>query len=196
MGVTGDYAKLAKLRESLAKVSAAGLTTEMADVLGAASMKLVDDEFRAQRDPYGKSWEPLSRKYRRPRGARARAKILRDTRAMAASVNYSVQGRGLRLNIPKVYAPVHQYGATIAARSNVRGQKLRGRYTKNGQFRFVKKGQAGILLNAKRATFGEVKIPQRQMLPMASTGGLGPFWLAKYNTEARALLKRRLQVAA
>lgn len=195
MQVTGDYAKLTRFRSNLQKVSSRGWTGELASRLGETSLKLVADEFRGERDPYGNAWRELANK--RARGAKARAKILRDTGRMAASVNFAADATGFRIMIPVTYAPVHQYGATIPARSNAHGQQLRGRYTKNGQFRFVKKSaKTALLVRAKAATFGEVTIPQRQILPMASTGGLGPIWLRAYNTTAVDLLKRKLQVAA
>lgn len=198
MGVTGDTAKLQRFRENLRKISGNGLTNELAQVLGAASMKLFGDGFRRQVDPYDVPWQSFSPSTRRRRGKMSRAKLLQDTGRMRASGNFSAEGRGFRINIPVSYARVHQKGATIHPRTNVRRQLLRidaKRYEQTGQFRFVKKGKRAILVRAKRATFGEIKIPRRQMLPEASTGGLGRRWLAVYNREALALLRRRLRVA-
>lgn len=198
MGVTGDFAKLDTLRAGLRQLTAAGFKREIADELGRTTMALVANEFRYQRDPYGDAWQPLKRERPRNRRARLRAqaagkksrgqKILQDTGRMRASVNFQPEANGFRVNIPVKYAPVHQSGATIPART----QKLRGRYTKTGQFRFAKKKQTAILLNAQ---VPKIVIPQRMMLPTRARG-LGPIYLAAYNRAVAAMIRRKLQVAA
>ena len=88
--------------------------------LGLASVKLVADEFRAERNPYGLSWAPLQRTRARDRRAAARAvargktprggKILQNTGRMRSSVNYQLTGNGFRVSIPVNYATFHQDG--------------------------------------------------------------------------------------
>jgi hypothetical protein len=195
MGVTGDFAKLDRLRASLRELSSAGFQREISEELGRTTMKLVADEFRAERDPYGDPWKLHSINTRRKRGSMARAKILRDTGRMAASVNFQPTGSGFRVNIPVAYAPVHQEGATIAARSNVRGRTLwhnpdTGRLVgRNTRLKAVYETQA------KPATFGEVVIPQRMMLPSGERG-LGPIYVEAYTRATAAMLRRKLEVAA
>lgn len=159
----------------------------MARNLAEEARTQVSNGFQHQRDPYGKKWLPL--KYRK-------GMALQDTGRMAASVSTSTSEHGFRLDIPVKYAAPHQYGAKIAARSNIRAQMLRGNYNKRGQFRFAKKGKAALLVRAKRATFGEVGIPQRQMIPMNSTGGLGPIWTPAFHRVAGKLLDAQARGAA
>jgi phage gpG-like protein len=195
VGVTGDFAKLDRLRASLRELSSAGFQREISDELGRTTMKLVADEFRTETDPYGDPWREHSKNTRRKRGSMSRAKILRDSGRMAKSVNFQPTGSGFRVNIPVEYAPVHQEGATIAARSNVRGRTLwhnpdTGRLVgRNTRLKAVYETEA------KRATFGEVVLPQRMMLP-SSERGLGPIYLDAYNKAATAMIRRKLQVAA
>lgn len=188
MGVTQKTALgLPDLRKRMAGIAAPAFKLRMSQNLAEEARTQTSNGFQKQRDPYGKKWAPL--KYRK-------GDILQLTGRMAASVATVAHTKGFRIDIPVTYAGPHQYGAKIAARSNVRAQVLRGNYTKRGRFRFAKKGKAALLVRAKRASFGEVTIPQRQMLPMASTGGLGPIWTRAFNEASRTLLDAYARGAA
>jgi phage gpG-like protein len=184
MRVSGDFAKLAKLRQRIADVTAAGFRRELGVELGAATVKLVADGFIGERDPYGVPWEDL--KYRD-------GKILRKSGAMAASVNAQPTTEGFRLSIPKAYAPVHQYGARIAPHSRIKRQLLR----RSATGAFARRGAKSYELQlAARATFANgITIPARPMLPERARG-LPPRWIEVYSRDAADLLKRKLRSAA
>jgi len=95
-----------------------------------------------------------------------KGKPLLDTGRMRNSVAVESRPNGFKLSIATVYAPIHQAGARVRAARVARSR-----------------GKVG-------------RIPQRQMVPEASTGGLGPIWLAAFNREAESLLRRRLTRAA
>lgn len=134
--------------------------------LGAAAMKLVADQFRASKDPYGRPWRSLVLRRGQP---------LRDIGRLAASVNYQPTGDGFRLVIPVIYASTHQRGATIVPRSA-------------GALRFKAAGRF--------YTLRSVKIPRRQIVPEATTGGLGQTWTAAFIGETERLVTDQLKVAA
>jgi phage gpG-like protein len=189
MKVTGDFEELRRLRARIAQLQSAGFRRDVATVLGGAAKKLVQDQFNTSRDPYGAPWKPLAHKRRR--GELASAKVLQNTGVMLTSLNYRVDPSGVRLSMPVSYAAVHQYGATIPARSNATGQVLHGRYLRNGQFRFSKKSKASVAMRGRPATFGQVTIPQRQIFPDAARGLPQP-WLEAFNLDALGLIRRRL----
>ncbi len=120
MGVTGDFSKLDKLRATMRTLVSAGFKAELSDELGRTSMKLIADQFNAERDPYGLPWAPLSRERARDRRARISAarkgktprggKILSNTGRMRGSVNYQATSSGFRVSIPVEYATFHQQG--------------------------------------------------------------------------------------
>jgi phage gpG-like protein len=100
----------------------------VAERLAAVTVKLVADEFRESRNPYGEPWAPVARN--RPRDQRARArggarakrgdKPLVDTGVMRGSVAARVTGTQIRVMIPVEYASYHQTGT----RNMVRRQML------------------------------------------------------------------------
>lgn len=153
---------LESLRIRVTALHQAGFRQELAQVLGAAAMKQTQDGFVQSRDPYGRPWAALKVRRGRP---------LRDTGAMAASVNFQVKGGGFRLSIPKIQAGVHQRGATIVPR---RARRLRF------------KGPNGFIFAR------QVTIPKRQMVPEQQTGGLGDIWTQAFDRAAGDLIRRAL----
>jgi phage gpG-like protein len=166
MPVRGDIDGLRKLRDKIAQLTTAGFRQELAQVLAAAALKQVADEFRESRDPYGRPWAPLAWRKGLP---------LLLTGRMRNAVAVEPRANGFKLSIATVYAKVHQDGARVR----------RGR---------LAAGFSGPASRSSRSRVGF--IPQRQMVPERSTGGLGPIWLAAFNREAESLIRRRLQVAA
>jgi phage gpG-like protein len=159
MGLTGDFRRLDALRKNVAKIAAAGFRREIGAALGGTAMKMVADGFRGERDPYGVSWEGLKLRS---------GKILQNTGRMRASANTQPTANGFRLSIPVRYAVTHQKGMTIVPKT-ARALAFRG--------------PGGMIFAQK------VKIPKRQMVPEASTGGLGPIWLAAFERTANALVR-------
>lgn len=176
---------LGDIGRRLAAVKSPDFRLQVARVLAEEARTQVSDGFQQQRDPYGKAWAPL--KYRR-------GMILQDTGRMAAAVATSATSYGFRIDIPIKYAAPHQYGARAHAR---RG----GAIPQNRRGRFMSKRRAGEARGRaqKVAIFGAYThggIPQRQMIPMTSTGGLGPIWTAAFNRTATKLLDEHFKGAA
>jgi len=166
MGVTGDINGMKKLADQIRELTTAGFKLELSQVLAAAAMKQVADEFRQSRDPYGNQWKrPVLRN----------GQPLLDTGRMRNAVSVEARPNGFRLRIATRYAVTHQYGATISPR-NAKALRFKagGRYY----------------------TLKRVTIPRRQMLPEADTGRLGPIWTEAFNREAASLIQRRLGKAA
>ncbi len=178
MGVSGDYAALHGLQARTSEAAFRALAPALAKRLRAASLKLLADEFKQGRDPYGAAW--LATKRGNP--------PLRKSGRMAGSVTAQPNGAEVKVTIGTTYAVYHQKGARMAARSNVRGQTL-WHNPKTGKL--VSKRTKLKLVHetkAKRATFGDRTLPRRQMLPESSTGGLGSIWSAAFRIEERAVV--------
>lgn len=123
MGLVGDFSKLRELQRVIKTLDVrtrSKFRTTLAQRLSATAVKLVADEFRGSKDPYGKPWAPVVRNDARTRKAkRRRAKAGKPIRAdkplvntgrMKNSVNGQPYGVGFRISIPVVYAKTHQYG--------------------------------------------------------------------------------------
>ncbi len=101
MAVTGDFDKLRRLRDNLRQFATPAAKAEVAQVLSAAAMKLIADEFRKSQNPYGEAWRPLSWRNGKP---------LLDTGRMRNAIAPRQLANGFRISIPVEYAPVHQKG--------------------------------------------------------------------------------------
>lgn len=109
MGVReGTPGALAELARKVRDCQAVGFKVALAQTLAATALHELEQGFLGERDPYGKPWAPL--KYKRRRGARAAAKILRDTGRMYNSRAVEPTGPGFRLTLTAKYAATHQYG--------------------------------------------------------------------------------------
>jgi len=186
MGVTKTSALgLPDLRKRMAGVTSSAFKMRMSRNLAEEARTQTSNGFQRQRDPYGKKWAPL--KYRV-------GDILQKSGRMAASVATVAHARGFRIDIPVTYAAPHQYGARAHGR---RG----GAIPQNKRGRFVSRRRAASTkARAQRvALFGGYThpgLPQRQMIPMASTGGLGPIWTRAFNETAKGLLDSYARGAA
>lgn len=174
---------LPDLRKRMAGITSTGFRVRMAKNLAEEARHQIDDGFQQQRDPYGKKWAPIQRK----------GMILQKTGRMAASVATKATAEGFRIDIPVVYAAPHQYGVAPHARKggaipvNARGRFASKRKLANGR----------VIEASSRARSQRVRLfgaythgglPQRQMIPMNSTGGLGPIWTSAFNAVANKLL--------
>jgi phage gpG-like protein len=184
MALSGDFSGLERWRRRVSSVTRAGFRTELAQVLGATAMKQVADEFRQSRDPYGQPWEALKRRKGKP---------LLNTGRMAASVNVQPAADGFLLNIGASYAPVHQYGATVAPHSRI-GRRTLWRNPKTG--RIVSRATRLKLVHVSsfsRQTYGKgITIPRRQMVPERATGGLGQIWGRAFSRETTRFVRIRM----
>lgn len=127
--VRADYGRLDELRRRAALVASPAFTEEVTRRLAATATKLLADEFRNSRDPYGRPWKPVFRNRIRDRRARARGgararkadKPLRDTgRLMAAAIAApQASGTTVRVLIPVEYASYHQEGTSRIAQRQI-----------------------------------------------------------------------------
>lgn len=176
---------LTGLSKRLEAVKSPSFRLRLARVLAEEARTQASDGFQQERDPYGRHWAPLKRR---------RGMILQDTGRMAAAVATTANAYGFRLDIPVKYAAPHQYGARAHAR---RGGAIP--QTRGGRFMSKRKAGAARGRAQRVAIFGGFihgGIPQRQMIPMTSTGGLGPIWTAAFNRVATKLLDEHFREAA
>lgn len=164
---------LAKMRRKIAGIAQSQFKQALGTELSATALKLVADGFRGERDPYGKPWAPLKHRV---------GKILRDTGRLAASFQAAPTSDGISIRTNASYAAVHQYGGTVKAHR----REARVLFLNVNKRRFVSPSKArkkgGALRKGVAAHFldaynqGEYVIPQRQMVPMDETGGVGSIW--------------------
>ena len=164
---------LPELQERMRFLRSPEFNVRMSKNLAEEARTQVSNGFQQQRDPYGKAWQPLSRRS---------GMILQDTGRMAAAVATQATASGFRIDIPVAYAAAHQYGVASHARAG-RAAPL----SRRGQF--ISRAHAGnIKARRQRLTFvrgfQHGGIPRRQMIPVTSTGGLGPIWTAAFNRAA------------
>lgn len=173
------------LREQLARVDGSGFRHDLAEVCGAAALKLVADEFRRGVDPYGTPWEPIVR--HRRRGGK---KPLLDTGRLRASFAVQVVDGGFRMDATASYAPYHQYGAR-PARRRARFQPVdkRGRFQSRARAGKKKRGSVDVRFLPAGMSGG---IPARPMVPTPDQGGLPYLWQRKFRQESRALVERTM----
>lgn len=129
--VKADFGRLEQLRRKGANLASLQFREDLARRLSATATKLLADEFRNSRDPYGKPWKPVVRNRRRDRNARARRaarglavkadKPLIDTGRLraAATAPQTPQGTTVRISIPVEYASYHQDGTSRIARRQI-----------------------------------------------------------------------------
>jgi len=112
--------RLAGMRRMLAEIVQKGWVQELAQRCTVGAMKLVGDEFRGERDPYGKPWAPLKRERMRDKRARLRAmaagrkvrgsRVLHRTGRMENSVGATASGGLIRVTVPVGYSVFPQKG--------------------------------------------------------------------------------------
>lgn len=127
-GVTGDFAKLARLKKAIGSMASPEPRTKLSQRLAVTALKLASDGFRRSVDPYDKPWKGVQRNRKRDRMARRRRearglpvkadKPLIDTgrlRAAFAPKHARVSAHGFRILIPVEYASFHQDGTSRIA---------------------------------------------------------------------------------
>lgn len=128
--VRSSFGALEDLHRRVTFVGSPDFKVAVARRLTGTVLKLLADEFRGSRDPYGRVWKPVRR----------RGKPLIDTgRLRASATGVRAEGAAVRVSIPVEYASYHQFGTR--------------------------------------------RIAQRQIVPMAETGGLGPIWAKAFERE-------------
>lgn len=172
------------LRAIYVKVRALGenkLRIAISKQLAEQAITEVRKGFRASVDPYEKPWAPPQ--------FRA-GKTLLDSGRLRNSFSYqSVTARGFKVGTNVIYAPVHQYGATIKPK---KAKALRfkvpmlGPAPKGGGKGKRSGGTGSAFVFAKSVT-----IPMRRMMPV-KTLGLGAKWQRAFNRAAAAALRRHM----
>jgi phage gpG-like protein len=120
--------------------------------------------FAAQRDPYGRPWQPSRRAV--SQGGQTLSDTARLRRSFSSPQAISrVDERGFEVGTNVLYAMAHQHGMTIRPKS-----KRVLAFKVNGRFVFAKK----------------VVIPQRMMIP---EGQLGPIWSSAFQRAASAYFR-------
>jgi phage gpG-like protein len=129
----GDFGALEDLQRRIREVSSSRFRQELAHRLAGTAIKLLADEFRQSRDPYGNPWKPVNRNRARDRRARSRraasgrAKrgdlpLIDSGRLRAAATSAAADlstGDLVRISIPVDYASYHQYGTRRMAKRQI-----------------------------------------------------------------------------
>lgn len=144
------------------------LRPAMAEI-GAAMVNAKDLGFRAESDPWGKAWAPLSAVTfaRRRKGSK---RILRDTGHLQDSIAYTADGDsatmgvGVGVSTNVKYAGTHQFGARMGEYGRYSQVSRRSKF-KEGDFR----RNAGTVKGFP-IPWGD--IPARPFLPLSPAGSV------------------------
>ncbi len=147
---------------------------DLSAVLGAEALAILDDEFTSSTNPYGVKWDPLTSRTGLP---------LSDTGThLLNKFSWGIAPSGFYVRNNFVGVPVHQYGAIIkpvhAKALRFRTRKAATKSNPRGKFNPFQFRQS-------------VRIPRRQMMPEADTGGLGQ-WGPRFNTAADGFMQRTM----
>jgi phage gpG-like protein len=110
----GDFGGLEDLQERIRKLAQPAFTAAVARRLTGTAIKLLADEFRGSKDPYGVPWKPLKRREGKP--------LLDTGRLRAAAVGQTAgqsSGAIVRVVIPVEYASYHQDGTRRIPRRQI-----------------------------------------------------------------------------
>lgn len=107
MAISGDFDALRGLRARMELAQVRQIMTQAAQRMGGTAMKLLADEFRGSKDPYGNSWRPLAWRSGKP---------LLDTGRMRSAVAVQPSGTSISITIGANYAAYHQQGAKTRRR--------------------------------------------------------------------------------
>lgn len=98
--------------------------TAILRAIGVGLVATTQDRFRAGQDPWGRAWRPLNTAYA---AAKRGPGILREAGmrgGLEGSITFATTGSSVVVGSNKIYAAVHQFGATIRAK-NGRGLVFR-----------------------------------------------------------------------
>lgn len=170
-GVSGDFDRLRDLHGRIAALSESAFRRKLLAGLAEEVEGLILEGFQREETPYGKRW---------PQSYRARVeggRTLSDTARLRNSLSIRSTSSEVRVGTNVIYAPVHQYGATIRAK-NAPYLRFRLAGARRGKGPWVRTKS--------------VKIPQRQFMPEPNTGGLGPRWTDAFDEFVDELLQKHL----
>ena len=104
--LTGDYGKLSRWARSFGELASPGLALEVSRSMAAESVRLVEQGFEKEQDPFGNPWKPK----KEPDGRkilRGKTGLLRQWRQVYAS------SAGFRIASKAPYSIYHQKGTGI-----------------------------------------------------------------------------------
>jgi len=165
-GVRGDFGALQDLRRKIASVANEGLRRQLTAGLAEEARTQVHLGFELGEAPDGSKWPALKSR---------EGQALRDTGRLRNSITTSSNVRGLTLSTGVMYAPTHQYGATIRAKT------AKGLFFRVGGPRPRTRGQW--------VRTREVTIPRRQFMPEDK---LSPRFESALNDEADRIMDKQM----
>lgn len=87
-----------------------GIRFEILRPIGLALVQVVQQRFRDEEDPFGRRWDALSPAYAEVKKGPG---ILRASGLLMRSITFEASGDEVAVGSNRVYAAVHQFGATI-----------------------------------------------------------------------------------
>lgn len=106
MSLTGDYGKLSRWARNFGELASPGLALEVSRSMAAESVRLVEQGFEKEQDPFGNPWKPK----KEPDGRkilRGKDGLLRQWRQVHAS------SEGFKIASKAPYSVYHQKGTGI-----------------------------------------------------------------------------------
>jgi phage virion morphogenesis protein len=173
----GDFEKLARMIGKFAGLATGQFSAGLRKQISEEGITQVKLGFRGERDPYGRKWKPI--KYRQ-------GKILRDTGRLANSFTRGVTSEGFFLGTNVDYAAIHQYGGVVETKSRINVHAKGGRFISRAKAGKRKRGAVKVSMSHAHSW----KMPRRQMVPEADTGGLGRIWLAAFAKTGTTAMRR------
>lgn len=133
MPLTGDFQTLDRWERALGALASDKLRFRVADDMADATLGFVAEEFREERDPYGKPWRPK----KRPDG---RGILRGKTGRLIKFRKGSVSQRGYRVDAGANYFSYHQRGTKrmVARRMLPTGTRLPARWASEFRGIYVK----------------------------------------------------------
>lgn len=175
MPVTGNGAQaLALLIRDIDRLGSPWFRTTLGKALGAAALKLVDDGFRAGRDPYGKAW-PLPKL--------RTGKPMVNTGRTAASFSAHPTASGFAVGSSAVHLRTSQAEPFIIRPVRAKALRFKGRGAPTAK---NPRGRIGKAIFA-----ASVRTVQRLTMPLPERG-MPPVWGAALNREADTVVRDHL----
>ena len=115
---TGSASQVEELAEVMARIAEPRFKRDFLKACGDEVLKLIRKQFVTEKDPYGKSWTPLSKSTIRRNGPH---KILSKSGDMKASIKviYDNGGTGFKVTSDSPYINFHQFGTRRMVRRMV-----------------------------------------------------------------------------
>lgn len=192
-GIKGDMRALRSLRKRLSGLRDPKARSDLARLLAEDSIRLVNDSFRREVDPWDVAWKPSMR------ASYTAGQTLSDTGVLRRSITYnSVSPIGFRIGSPVKYANIHQWGGVIRAKT-ARGLRFAlpvgfdiatartNLKTKRTSYRRIKKA----VLREAIVVVQKVTMPPRSFLPRKGLA-MPPRWRKGWEQTTRAFFERKL----